>query len=175
MKNKTLYTLLIAISVIVCATSCGNKEEKKATPAGMIGLDLSRYGKPFVINVPDTSLATLHISEETSGALNIWVGEKFGVSINEQMADLEMKKQDIREDEVNKLKTFVKETPESLIWESEIVKPEHHFLLNRKIADAEYSFEDIRDTEKDPFTKEEIQKMFDACELAVPVKKDANS
>lgn len=78
----------------------------------------------------------------------------------------------MKSDEVNKLKAFVVEEPGAIMWESEIVQPEFHFLINQKIGDSEYSFEDIKDPEVNPFGKETIQKMFDSAKNIKEVKKE---
>jgi hypothetical protein len=74
-----------------------------------------------------------------------------------------LKKEDIKTDEVNKLKKLLIDTPEAIIWESEITKPEFNFLLNKKIANAEYSFEDVVNADSKLFREDEIQKMFEVC------------
>ena len=75
--------------------SCGGKkaeQEPIVAPEGMNVLDLSKYGKPFAIFVPDTTAAKLQITEQSSGALDIKVGTNFAITINEQAADIELKK-----------------------------------------------------------------------------------
>lgn len=161
MKRFSQLILLTAVTSILI--SCGGKPKNEiVAPQGMNTLDLSRYGKPFSIFVPDTSAAKLEVIEQASGSLDIKVGKNFAISINEQAADIELRKTDIKEDEVNKLKSFIVEEPTAIMWESEITEPEIHFIVNKKIGNAEYSFEDIRDPEAKAFGKEAIQKMFDS-------------
>lgn len=142
--------------------SCATKQsETNFSIEGMQPSDLSKYGKPFSIYVPDTLSSKLIIEEKVNGALEIKVGTNFAISINEQAADIELKKTDIKGDEVNKLKAFIIDKPDAILWESQINKPEYHFLVNQKIANSEYSFEDVVSSETKAFTKEAIQKMFD--------------
>jgi hypothetical protein len=61
------------------------------------------------------------------------------------------------------------------LWESAITDPEYHFVLNQKIGGSEYSFEDIRDTEANPFGKDAIQHMFDSCKNIKGAKKESKS
>ena len=45
---KTLYSLILALVFVATLQSCGGKKEEQAAveaPAGMITLDLSKYGK----------------------------------------------------------------------------------------------------------------------------------
>jgi hypothetical protein len=160
---KTIITLL-STTFLIGMTSCGgNKAEEIVAPEGMHALDLNRFGKPFAIFVPDTVANKMEITEQTNGALDIKIGKSFAISINEQAADIELRKQDIKDDEVNKFKAYIAEEPNAIMWESEIVQPEFHFLINQKIGTADYSFEDIRDTESNTLTKGSIQKMFDSA------------
>lgn len=174
--RKTLIHLFSAV-IITSVISCGSKKtgEEIVAPQGMHTLNLSRYGKSFAIFVPDTVANKLQVIEQSNGALDIKVGKNFAISINEQATDMEMRKRDIKEDEVNKLKNFITEDPTAIMWESEIVQPEFHFIINHKIGDAEYSFEDVRDTESNPFGREAVQKMFDSAKNIKEIKKESNS
>lgn len=166
----------LAGAIFVLLSSCGNKNsETMVAPQGMHILDLTRYGKPFAVFVPDTVAGKLVITEQPSGSLDISVGKNFAISINEQAADIELRKKDVKEDEVNKLKSFSLEDPSAIIWESEITRPEHHFLINQKIGNSEYSFEDVRDPEANPFGKEAIQKMYESSKNIQEIKKEKNS
>lgn len=156
--------------------SCGSKKEEAiVAPQGMHVLDLSRYGKPFAIFVPDTTAAQFEVIEQPSGSLDIKVGKNFALSINEQPADIELRKKDIKEDDVNKFKSFIAEEPNAIFWQSEITQPEYHFLMNQKIGSSEYSFEDIRDPEANPLGKDAVQRMFDSSKNIKEVKKEHHS
>lgn len=169
--SKTIVVCFAIASSVFAFQSCsGNKEEMKA-PEGMQVLNLNRYGKPFSIFVPDTTKVHLVITEQSSGALEIKAGNNFGISINEQHADLELLRNDLKADDVNKLKAMIVDEPEAIMWESEIVQPEFHFFINKKINNAEYSFEDIKSTEAEPFKKEATQRMFDACKNIIATEK----
>jgi hypothetical protein len=164
--------MFIVAIIVSFFTFCGNKKETPKAPEGMHTLDLSRYGKPFAIFVPDTIKTKLTIIEQSSGSLDIKVGNTFAISINEQPADMELRKKDIKEDEINKFKSFVKEEPNAIMWESAITDPEFHFLINQKVGNSEYSFEDTRDTQANPPSKDAIQKMFDSSKNIIEVKKE---
>lgn len=176
---KKLLSIISAVVIVTSLTSCGGKKEEQAqvvAPAGMSTLDLSRFGKPFTIFVPDTTAAKLEIMEQTWGALEIRVGKDFQISITEDPGDIELRKTDVKGDEVNKFKSFIVEEPTSILWESEITKPEFHFYSIHKLGTATYVFEDIRNTEGEPLSKEAIQKMLDAAKsMKEAPKKEAPS
>jgi hypothetical protein len=139
----------------------------------MITLDLSKYGKPFTIFVPDSTTSRLEITEQSWGALEIRAGKNFQISITEDPGDIELRKSDIKGDEINKFKSYVVEEPNTIMWESEITKPEFHFYTIQKIGNSTYVFEDIKSTESEPFSKESIQKMLDSAKGIKEVKKEA--
>src|SRR4051812_23174340 len=82
---KKLLSFILALTIITTLNSCGGKKEEAAVvaPAGMITLDLSKYGKPFTIFVPDSSAGKIEIIEQTWGALEIKSGKNFQISITE--------------------------------------------------------------------------------------------
>lgn len=158
-----------ACLVLTMLVSCGGKktEASAALPEGLkYELDLSRYGKPFSIAIPDTAAAKLQVTEQSNGALDIRVGNNYAISINEQAADLNQIREDLKGDEVNKLKSMIADEASALMWESEVVQPEFHFCVNQKINNSDYSFEDIRSTETEPFGREAVQRMYNASKAA---------
>jgi hypothetical protein len=55
------------------------------------------------------------------------------------------------------------------------MNPEFHFIVNQKIGTADYSIEDVKSTDAEPFSKEAIQKMFDSAKNIKEKKKEPNS
>lgn len=173
---KKLLSIISAIAIITSVQSCGDKKEEPAAvvaPAGMITLDLSKYGKPFTIFVPDTVNAKMEIMEQSWGALEIKIGRDFQLSITEDPGDMELRKTDIQGDEVNKFKSFIVDEPTTIMWESEITKPEFHFYSIQKLGNSTYVYEDIKSTEGEPLSKEAVQKMVDAAKSMKEVVKAA--
>jgi hypothetical protein len=164
-NHFSLYSKFIAgISVcfLLLLSSCGEKN-KKSVPEGMSEINLKSYGKPFSIFVPDTTKSPLSITEQSTGALEIRSGKSFGLVIQEQFVDLSQIRADVKEDEVNKLQNILTDESDAFVWESAITQPEFHFYLNKKIKNSEYSFEDLKDTESEPFRKEAVLRMFELC------------
>ncbi len=173
---KKLLFIISAIALFTSVQSCGGKKEETANveaPAGMITLDLTKYGKPFTIFVPDSANGKIEIIEQTWGALEIKSGKNFQISITEDPGDIELRKTDIKGDEINKFKSFVVEEPTTIMWESEITKPEFHFYIIQKLGNSTYVFEDIKATDAEPFGKEAVQKMLDSAKAIKEAKKPA--
>jgi hypothetical protein len=173
---KTLVSFIFALALVVALPGCGGKKEEQQNveaPAGMTTLDLSKYGKPFSIFVPDSTVGKLEITEQSWGALEIRAGKNFQISITEDPGDIELRKSDIKGDEVNKFKQFHVEDPTTIMWESEITKPEFHFYTIQKVGTATYVFEDIKSTDSEPFSKAAIEKMLESAKGLKEIKKEA--
>lgn len=173
---KKVIVIAACTLTILLNSSCGDKkteQEPIVAPEGMNVLDLSRYGKSFAIFVPDTVQNKLTVIEQTYGALDIMVGTKFAISICEQAEDLEMKKKEVKEDEVNKVKSFMVEEPTTIYWESAITDSEYHFIINHKIGNSDYHIKDLSNPDGKPFDKEAAQKMFDSAKNIKEIKKEA--
>lgn len=170
---KKILTILAALAITTTFTSCdgGDKKEEIQAPAGMVALDLSKYGKQFSIFVPDTTSSKLSVTEQSWGALEIKVGKTFQISITEDPGDIELKKSDIKSNDINVFKSYVVEEPLTIMWESEITKPEYHFYSIQKIGGNSYVFEDIVPADGEPLGKEAIQKMLDSAKKIVEKQK----
>lgn len=157
--------ILLLFGTVLFITSCGTKTKDQVTPPeGMCRIELSKYGKPFSIFVPDTSNHPFYISEEGSGALIIKSGNGFAISITEETADLQLKRTDVESDEINKFKTYIVNEPNAIFWESAITEPEYHFIINSKIAGRAFCFQDVSSTETKPPGKSSVQMMFNNCQ-----------
>jgi hypothetical protein len=155
--QKTLFLF----GMVFLFNACGNKSpDQIAAPEGMCKVELSKYGKPFSLFVPDTSKNPFSVSEEGSGALIVKAGSSFAISISEETADLQLKRMDIESDEINKFSAYLVNEPNAILWESAITEPEYHFVLNAKVAGRDFSFQDVQNTEDKAPGKTNIQLMF---------------
>jgi len=170
---KKLFTILSVIALSTTLPSCGGKDTKQniEAPAGMVALDLSKLGKQFSIFVPDTTAAKLEVVEQSWGALEIKVGKGFHLSITEDPGDMELRKSDIKSNDVNIFKSFVLEEPLTIMWESAITQPEYHFYSIQKIGNNTYVFEDVVPVDGQPLGKEAIQKMLDSAKNIIAKEK----
>lgn len=175
---KKSLIIVASAAGLLFNSSCGDKkteQEPIVAPAGMHVLDLTKYGKSFAIFVPDTVQNKLTVIEQTYGALEITSGTKFAISISEQPEDLELKKKEVKEDEVNKVKSFIVEEPTAIMWESAITDSEFHFIINVKVGNAEYHINDMNNPDGKPYDKESVQKMYDSAKNIKEIKKEVPS
>ncbi|MGE0568906.1 MAG: hypothetical protein AB7O73_13260 [Bacteroidia bacterium] len=174
MRKLLLSGLILSGLLFSSCGESGPQEEPIVAPEGMHVLDLNRYGKPFIVFVPDTVKNKLEIVEQSYGALDIMCGNNFGISILGQKEDIELRKTEIKDDEINKFKSYIVEEPEAIFWESAIIDPEFHFLINFKVGESEYNVRDLVDPAAEkPLGKEAVQKMFDSAKSIKEFKKAA--
>ena len=103
--------------------------------------------------------------------MEIKVGKGFHISITEDPGDIELRKSDIKSNDVNIFKSFVIEEPLTIMWESEITKPEYHFYTIQKIGENSYVIEDLVSADGEPLSQEAIQKMLDSANKLVEKQK----
>jgi hypothetical protein len=157
-----IYTLSIIIILII--TSCNNQTEKVEvliTPAGMQYVDISSSGMNLNILVPDSNSGALDTLITTVGAYQIKRGKDFQIAITEDGGTVSSKKEDNKNADLLKVKQYIIDEPNTLMWESGIADiSEFHFFHIAKIGNRTFVFENLKD---ESFSKEAIQKMLDAC------------
>ena len=136
-------------------------------------VDLSQYGKPITMFAPDSTQGKLEIYEQPGGVLQIKVGKNFDILIKEGEEDIAFKKADLGNDDVYKIKQFFIDEPTTLAWEWAIgdLPSEHHFISVQKIDNIAYTFEDNRNSDGAPFSKNAIEKMIESCKTIRKIKK----
>ena len=157
---KKNLVLLFAPAVLFLA-SCGNSKSNDDSTVGMKEVKLVILGDSLSIMVPDSLQGTLEITEQSWGATEIKIGEKFQVSIEQNNGDVALTKSDINGDDVYKLKQFITDEPNLLVWESKIVDMEQsnfHFYLVHKIGKTSYVIKDVDSGEA--YNESEIQSML---------------
>lgn len=166
---KKIFTSISITCFIIALASCNNKEESKnlEAPAGMVALDLSKYGKQFFIYVPDTTINKLQVVEQSWGALEITAGKNFHISITEDPGDIELTKSDIKSNDVNVFKSYIIDEPKTLMWESQIVNPEFHFYTIQKVVNDSYVIQDVIPANGEPSSKNDIEKMLESAQKLV--------
>jgi hypothetical protein len=173
-KNIILVLSMLLLSLAIASCSDNEKEQTIEVPAGMVVCDLSKFGKQFSIFIPDTSNSKLEIVEQSWGALEIKVGKEFHISVTEDPGDIELRKSDIKSNDVNVFKSYLTEEPLCILWESQIIKPEYHFYAIKNNGETSYVFEDVVPLDGNPLSKEAIQKMVFSAKNIIENKKRHN-
>lgn len=149
------YPLLI-LTVLLLSCSQDKSSQSTAFPEGMVMLDLSDKGKNFYLPVPDTNAARLSVTEAPDGALQVTVGKNFGLAIYEDYLDIQIAREDILSDEVNRHQRWLTDSSNVLIWESAITASQFHLMVNREIGGRPYGF---RELQQNDFSEEDVLQM----------------
>ena len=173
---KKIFSILTIITIITLF-GCGDKKggtTDESVPAGMVAVDLSKYGKNIIINVPDSTTGPLSI-QDMGGAVRIVVGKNFQIDIKEGEGNLDMKKnEDIKKNDVYKFDQFTLDEPNAIIysWHMESGTPEFRFFSFIKIGEVTYEVEDVAG---EVFTDGACKKMLESAKSirAAEVKKPA--
>ena len=158
--------MFAAIPALLLAVGCGNSNKGNGDIPGMSQIDLTSYGSPLILSVPDTTKTKLEVLAQSSGTIEIKSGKDFQLSITPGEGDFALKKSDISSDDVKKFKRYVADEPSSLIWEAQVsgLEPEFHFYTVIKSGKDSYIMEDLKDG--DNFTEAAVKKMMDTAKSA---------
>lgn len=173
--NKLLYPAFAAM--LITAAACGDdkkaddkKEDKKETSSDSDkeaepseeamaltqSMDLSEYGLPFTIMVPEGS-------EYRDGKWDksIQAGPRFEILISTDMNTVAEQKEFWKNNDANKLKQFIIDEPNGILAETEVMgKTEYHFYYTVEIDGGLYCFENAKGLS---YTKAEAMAMYNAC------------
>lgn len=150
------FTLCALVCGLVMFNSCkpkdnGDNTDEPPVADGMVRLDLSKAGIKATIDVPDTSGKQYGIESSSSGAVNVFVGNGFHLTINVSGETVAMKKSDADGDNINKPKQWVVNDSNNLLYSTQKdtnafanAKEEFHIYSIVKKGTASYYVEDIR-------------------------------
>ncbi len=102
-------------------------------------------------------------------AVEVQKGDHFFIEVNNSKADIAARKKEIQENDVNKLKSFTTDSPDALVYESQVMdKGEFHFVGNVKVGDKDFYCEDS----KGPvYTADDVAAMWKSCQSLAAAKK----
>jgi len=140
------------ISTLLILFSCGGDEVVEAPPIELKGyeaLDLNPWGFQMSVMVPnaeENGEPEVNLSER--GALEIKVGQTFGIEIMFGEGDIELLKMDLKEDLVFSSQ-IVKEDSNSIIYSQDIpdsgIKTQNHFFYKAQVGTDIYEVRDLID------------------------------
>jgi hypothetical protein len=103
-------------------------------------LDLSTANAAFAITIPAPIGAT---AKDDFGDVDALAGDGFQIIVHSNAKDPAQAKHEITSNTANKLKRFITETDDTLVYESEVAgQSEFHFALNVNFGAKTYGVED---------------------------------
>ncbi|KJS07548.1 MAG: hypothetical protein VR77_00550 [Flavobacteriales bacterium BRH_c54] len=167
MKNTTFIFLAIFSTFLFVACGDDNNATDETQEVvqlkGHEELDLNQWGFPMAIMVPDAeNHGEPQVVLTNRGALEIVVGNSFGIEIMYGEGDIALLKMDLEEDLVF-VSEIISEEENLLIYKQDIpesgVKTQHHFFYKATINNDIY---EIRDLQSEQFGEKMIQDMIKA-------------
>ncbi len=163
MKNTFLLFAVISLHVFCgCGSKKTSDDSAMKAPEGYMTIDLSAQNLAILLNVPDSTVAPLQVSENAQGGADVKVGKNFQLSISEGPGDITLKKNDITTDALRKFVRYVSEDEHSLIWEWQMDGMESEFHFYTIVKAGEKSFE-VHDIEGEVFSEKSAMQMLDAA------------
>src|ERR1051326_1953845 len=171
-KIIALFAVVGALVLASCGGKKGNENTDNSVPAGWIALDLSKYGKNLVINVPDTTIGPLPLTVDNSTGemIHITVGKDFQVDIKEGEGNMDMKKTvDIQKNEVYTFDKYLVDTADAIIYTWHMngktddkgqPVPEYGVFAIKKIGNVTY---EIESSAGEIFTDAGCKKMLESA------------
>lgn len=180
------YLYIIPLSTAICLTACegdaqkteNNTEQNDSTATTELKnfeeLDLNQWGFNMSIMIPDAaSSGDPEVKLTERGALEVKVGQGFGVEIMYGEGDIELLKMDLNEDLVFKSE-IVKEEPNGIIYKQTIpgsgVDTQNHFFYKQQIGTDIYEIRDIMEYD---YGMGMVEKMFEAAKTLKEKKAEA--
>ncbi|MEO6883688.1 MAG: hypothetical protein ABI199_06665 [Bacteroidia bacterium] len=156
---KKMYLLVLPLALYLGSCKNGKSaDDSDVVPAGMVQVDLtSRGGLPITIDIPDTAQNKLTITVQSFGETDITIGTNFAIAISEGQGDMKLKQADIAGNDVDKFQKYITQDSTTLLYESQIVKPEFHFYTIVKTGKSAYV---VQDMTSDIYPQDAIQTML---------------
>lgn len=131
-------------------------------PAKLVDLDLSSAGETYAgwhIQAPAGATA-----KEDFGALAVSDGAGFQLEVNSGAVDMAARKKEIEANDVNKLKKYLTDSPDTLVYQSDVgmgANPiQVHFIAAVKVGGEDFYCEN---TKGPTYNEAQTKVMVDAC------------
>ena len=179
--NMKQLAILFSLLSVLILSSCGGETtndnptentDETVQLKGFEELNLTEYGFNLTVMVPEAETnGDPEVVMTERGALEILVGNDFGIEIMYGEGDLALLKMDLEEDLVFKSE-IIKEEENALIYKQDIpdsgVKTQNHFFYKAVVGNDVY---EVRDVMEGEYGEGMIEKMLEAAKTI----KSANS
>ena len=167
-----LFSLVIGLATIGCKKDSegggggggtaggGGGAAPTAPPAKLVEVDGSVGGESFAgvkLMAPEGATA-----KEDFGALSVSDGKGFQLEVHSGAADIASRKKEIESNDVNKLKRYITDAPDAVVYESDpgMGGKQVHFIASVKLGDAEFYCENSKGP---TYTQAQTEVMLQSC------------
>jgi hypothetical protein len=161
--KKILFALALPVSLFIY--SCGDAASEEEDPLkDMHAVNLVVFDDSLQMYVSNTLDGTVSAAENSNGAVELKVGEKFQLEVSQEAGDIALVKSDIDGHEFLKLQKYIIDEPTLLFWEAkapDMTTSEFHFYAIITVNGLPYVVSDVKNGE--PHTQEFVQLMVNAA------------
>jgi hypothetical protein len=170
MKKITIGLLVIVFCLLQACNNDTSSVNTEPTSEEMVSHNLKRHGVPYTIQLPKSKMQLLIDSMQSFGDLTIDMGKTFNLVISPSIQSMADMKKDISSNEVNKLKNYIVEEANTILYMSEIVSPEYHFKHIAVSGKDTFLIMDALNKEGTPYSEAEIKLMLECAKTLKPVQ-----
>jgi hypothetical protein len=175
-------SILSFVLVVAAAGACKKKEGEQAAgdkpavnnpavnkpadkpapppPAKLAAVDLAVVGEDWAgwsVQAPEGVTA-----KESFGAAQVSNGANFNLEIRTDKGDVASYKKETDANDINKVKRYLVDTPDALLYESEVMgQTEFHFYGNVTVGDKSFNCEDVKGPRH---AQADAEAMWTACQ-----------
>ena len=160
LSGVNLFVFIISFFLVGCGNSKKDGDMNLNATEGMREVELTSYGFPIFINIPQATTSSLEITENPQGGVDVKVNENIQMAISEGTGDMVLKKNDITHDDVRRFVKYVIDEPDAIVWEWQIEGMETEFHFYTIIKAGEKSFE-VSNVEGKMFSEKSALQMLD--------------
>ncbi len=170
---------LIAVILISLLVGCGDKKDEKTgegpakpaageskapppKPVTWVATDLAPAGIEATLQAPEGATV-----KEAFGSAEVATADNsFHLEISTDKADMAARKAEIGSNDINKLKRYVIDEADGILYESVVMgKGEFHLLVNAEGGESGF---ECQDSKGPSYTEDQAQAMFKACKTLAP-------
>jgi hypothetical protein len=171
MSRTLLFSIVIGLATLGCkkdseggggggGTSGGGGGGAPAPAAKLVEVDGSVGGESFAgvkLMAPEGAVA-----KEDFGALSVSDGKGFQLEVHSGPADIANRKKEIESNDINKLKRYITDAPDAVVYESDpgMGGKQVHFIAGVKLGDAEFYCEN---TKGPTYNQAQVEAMLASC------------
>lgn len=163
-------TLILSLVLSLAAAGCSKDKSKEggggggggaaAPPAKLVEIDASSAGAAYAgwkLMAPEGAVA-----KEDFGALSVSDGKGFQLEVHSGATDMAATKKEIESNDVNKLKKYVTDTPDVIVYESDpgMGGVQVHFHAAVKVGGEDFYCENSKGPK---YTQAQTEAMVAAC------------
>ncbi|MEZ4403880.1 MAG: hypothetical protein R3B06_27905 [Kofleriaceae bacterium] len=175
-------TVIALLTLSLTTAACKKKDEAAGPPAAkpvepgakptepapppapvetkMVPLDLAAVGEEWAgwsVMAPEGATV-----KESFGNAQISMGGSFQVDLGKGEADVASFKKEVDGNDVNKVKRYLVDQPDAILYESEVMgQTEFHLFGAVKVGEDTFSCEDVKGP---PHTQAEVETMWKICQ-----------